>query len=200
MPNSSGPAYARGDTTYSTQGKNLWRVTHVIRTVSKSYLPADEEALQRGTAVHQACRFYDEDGPDFEKHLSAPLDPTLRPRLEAWIRFRRELDFRPLVIEKPVFVKQLGYAGTPDRYGCFGKTPVLVDIKTGRAHRHDTPLQMIAYAAGVSEQPIARVAVELKPDGRYNLVEYKIADWYRHWRAWLGMLSYFNYLQTEERR
>ena len=183
---------------YAVDGQRLWRVTHVINAVSKEWLPADETAMVRGQAVHQATRLYDEDGPKFEKDLAEPLPEEIRGDLHAWIRFRKEMDFTPRVIEQPISVPEMGYAGTPDRFGRLGSLNALVDIK--RKARKTTALQTIAYAGGISGGPIVRIAVELRSDGSYNIVDYPVADWYRDWAAWLGMLSYFKWTQHQERK
>lgn len=189
----------RTPTHYIVDGKPLARVTHVLRTVSKAYYPEDPAAMQFGQAYHQATRFYDESGPRFEEQLAEPLDDRIRGCLNAWKQFRRQTGFKPQIIEKPVVMKALGYAGTPDRFGLLGNIPTLIDLK--RSVNIDTPLQMIAYGAGVllESEPIARLAVVLHDDGTYKIHEYKVKDWMRDWRAWLGVLAYFRYLDDQRR-
>lgn len=193
------PRIERTDEQYCVDGQKLWRVTHVIRSISRSFIPDDEAARERGIAVHQACRFFDEDGPDFEKNLTEMLDDQIRPYLHAWVTFRKEMDFTPQVIEQPIIMRELGYAGTPDRYGKLGVTRAVVDIKTGLATK-DTPLQTIAYAGGISGSPSARVAVELRANGRYNLIEYPVADWHADWACWISMLNIFKWQKRREEK
>lgn len=117
---------------YFFNGIEIPGISYILKTsgfidygkVSKSVL---EDARERGDHAHYAARLYDEDNPTalrsievWEKQcLAEPLDPWVRARLKGWLKFRREWEFIPALIEKPLSCQMHGmmYGMTPDRCG-----------------------------------------------------------------------------------
>src|SRR5690606_18835965 len=96
-----------------------------------------------GQHVHAACHYDDEGDLD-----EATVHPDVRPYLEGWRLFRREMGFVPLLLETRVYHPIYRYAGTLDRFGLLEHQSgvyVLVDIKTGDPEAAAAALQTAAY-------------------------------------------------------
>ena len=124
---------------YWTGTRELLAVTHVLQTAglldATWFTPAGRA---RGGAVHQATEVLDRDG------VIPACDPAVAPYVEAYRAFCQEA--RPVWhgLEQPVADLQLGYAGTPDRWGTLHGEPAVVDLKTGTVPPW-APLQLVAY-------------------------------------------------------
>ncbi len=98
-----------------------------------------EAARERGDAAHFATRLYDEDNPvdlvdiaQWEQSaLDEPLDSWTRSRLQGWINFRSDFEFKPILIEKPMshLLNGMLYGFTADRYGIGKLGNMVVEIK-----------------------------------------------------------------------
>lgn len=178
-----GAAYRAGKLT-------LPRVTTILKTLQLVRYPDDHAAMALGRATHLAVRYLLEERLDWKK-----LDEQVRPRVEAARKLIKQLDIRPIAIERPI-ASNLGYAGTPDLVCTFGKTPqrAVLDWKNGKPQAA-AALQLIAYAGGSASSPIGRMTCELKADGDYNLVVWPAKEWYGDWRAWLGALSLYGWVE-----
>jgi len=149
------------------------RVTAVIKSAGFydkfDRIPADnrEAGLRFGTAVHLTCE-YDDNG------TLGTYDPMVAPYLDAWRRFRAEIQWakKVLLAETVVYSNTWRYAGRLDRVFNGG---MLVDIKTGAADI-EAGIQTSAYAEAVTEclgiKIKRRFVVQLRPDG-YRLLEFK---------------------------
>lgn len=171
------------------------RVTHILKTLQLVRYPDDPAAMALGQAAHLAVRYLLEERLDWKT-----IDEQVRPRVEAARKLIRDLDIRPVAIEKTIF-STLGYAGRPDLICTFGKSSAraVIDFKTGKPQAA-AALQLIAYAGGSANQPIGRMTCELKADGDYNLVVWPAKEWYGDWRAWLGALSLYNWVEKRRRK
>ena len=148
-------------------GKELLSVTRVLREsgiVGNPYNPETDRDyyLERGSAVHLATQYDDQDELDEDS-----LDEDLLPYLEAWRAFRRESGFDPVLIEEIVWSETHGFAGILDRAGILNGKQILIDIKTGSVPKW-AALQTAAYALALGE-PVHRYTVELRGDGKYSL-------------------------------
>lgn len=146
------------------------RVTEILRysgVTDFSAIPAAtlEYAQTRGTAVHSACHFLDEEDLDW-----STLDPAIEGYVRAWERFKSESGFVPDMIEQSVYCPTYQYRGTLDRTGTMGDKKVLIDIKTGPPGP-SAALQTAAYAACLTGT-FARYAVHVREDGSYKLHSY----------------------------
>lgn len=156
---------------YTLDGRVLPSVTQILEPyedwsgINPEVLAA---AMERGTRVHAAA----------ELMLDGFIGPhdsgdDIAPYLVQFDRFLAESGFVPELSEARVYSTKLGYAGTLDLYGMFGKrTCTLVDIKTGSVPRTAGP-QTAAYARALKEtkgySTKFRYALLLRPEG-YKLV------------------------------
>ena len=131
-----------------------------------------EESRIRGSAVHAATHYYDEDDLPEEWMATSKYAGYVR----GWIKFREEFGFVPQIIERPMFHPVLGYCGKPDRVGCFKRGSVveqdiLIDIKTGAEYDWHF-VQTAAYAA-FFEKPtrFRRLCVYLSNEGTFRVKE-----------------------------
>jgi hypothetical protein len=149
------------------------------------------EAKERGQYVHSATAYYDEGTLD-----DASVIPEIRPYLNAWIRFRAETGFAPVVIERIGCNRKHRYAGTCDCVGTVGKRVWLLDKKSGVPALRSC-LQTAAYAELdeiKAEYPkVERYCVQLSDDGKY-----KMSDQYKSphdFAVFLGFLTVFNFVK-----
>lgn len=163
------------DHTYWDGGLRVPNVTSAINLFANSYagIPKAilEQAMHRGNAVHLATEYYDKGILDYNA-----LDPSLKPYIDAWLRFRQETRFTPTLIEERVYHHGYKYAGTLDRIGIFrdpGNEEVVLDIKTGSAMRPTIGPQTAAYELAhrceTGGKRMDRYGCELHKDGTYKL-------------------------------
>jgi len=128
-----------------------------------------EFAMARGTAVHEACEYWDQDDLNIDD-----LDEELEGYLEAWKSFKKDRRFSPTEIEKPVYQEDYRYAGKLDRLGTLDGDKAVVDIKTGKVQKW-TGLQLAAYEYAETGffGKLRRIAVELRSDGTYQPTEFE---------------------------
>lgn len=142
----------------------------------------------RGSAVHNACWYDDQNDLDEEA-----LDPALRPYIDAYRKFKAETGFEAVEIETPLYNDLLGYAGTPDRIGKLqGKRLCLPDIKSGASSKV-TRYQTVAYAACLpSPRKYVRMELRLQPNGKYSLQVYEPKDFDRDFQRWQAIVEIFH--------
>lgn len=167
-------------------------------------------ALQRGSDVHTATHYDDENDLEFDEELwlANPIGyereyqrtgrgvaPTRAGYVAAWRKFRRETGFTPELIEHKGYNEAYGFAGTLDRMGTMivgDKTiEVLLDIKCGDAPGW-TRIQTASYASFFqSPRRFTRVAVELHKDNNYRLFRWEGKDWQADFNAFVACLSVY---------
>lgn len=191
--------------TYRVDGVVIPSVTQILEAVGiidYSHIPpADREwALERGRMVHLYTQYDDEGTLD-----DSAVDPRIRPYLEAWRAFRRDTGLildKINGVEKRVYSRSHGYAGTLDRIGILarGIKTVLVDIKTNKAEPW-VKLQLAAYAGAVGPPPlqITRVCVELRDDETYRVLTFSGANFNADFADFLGALRTMRWLQKMKR-
>ena len=183
--------------TYRADGIVVPGVTNVMEDVGiidYSAVPWDirENALRRGTAVHLACQFDDEND-------LRPCGKELAGYVAAWRKFRAVTGFTPTLIEHKGFQEQYRYAGTLDRVGHFknGEEWVL-DIKTTEAPWW-TRIQVAAYAAFFANPATyRRMGVALQADGDYKTHSYPRKNWRRDFNVFLNALAIHNEKQEKK--
>jgi len=179
--------FRREDHSYWVGSSELISVTTVLRRTGlisgAEYFT--ERARRRGEASHLAC-WYDDQGDLDETTLS----PSVRPRLEAWRKFRAATaHWQQVAIEEPMFSTDLGVAGTPDRIYRSGSQLFIPDIKTAALEAPWWNLQSAGYgllaerAYGVSRASIRRFSVRLLEDGNFRLAEHRNRADYERFRA-----------------
>jgi ATP-dependent exoDNAse (exonuclease V) beta subunit len=137
---------------------------------------SSQEAMDRGTAIHAACEYWDQDDLDV-----TGMPEFIRPYLDGWIKFRKEFPCQIEAVEKQIDHDTYHYSGRVDRIVRTDSRFCILDIKSGQpAPWH--ALQSAAYAAAVAKQSGEvvgkRLAVYLNDDGSYKLVEHTDrTDW-----------------------
>jgi len=155
-----------------------------------------QHARQRGIHVDQCVELLDADDLDWRT-----VHPEAMPFLEGWMRFKDYEGFTPLASQVPLFNPQHGFAGTLDSVGVLpGGHPVIIERKTTARMSATYALQTAGYAldgmwfappgggvlAPVPWERPARLGVQLKRDGTYQLFRYDDPEDYR---AFLGVVA-----------
>jgi len=144
--------------------------------------PVLEHARARGIHVDQCIELLDADELDWRS-----VHPEAVPYLEAWMAFRQHEGFTPIASQLPLYHPRYGYAGTLDSVGLLpGGHPVVIERKTTAKMSSTYSLQTAGYALDgmwfappgggvltpVPWGPPARLGVQLRRDGSYQLVPY----------------------------
>ena len=85
---------------YAVDGVPVLSVTQILKAaglVDYDGIPEHvlRYAAERGTAVHTACEYYDQDDLDPDT-----LDPQLAPYVAAWMQFRKQHPFKIMASER----------------------------------------------------------------------------------------------------
>lgn len=164
-------------TYYRGNGK-LTGITSVLKAVG---IISDEEtrwyndkARDRGTAVHKCTHYLDEGDLDWSTVKDEWVGFVM-----GWEKFKRDWNFKPRLIELPLYDPLYGFAGTMDREGLIlDNSPAIVEIKTGEVPHwaaEQTAGQEVLLNAW-DRKPVRRrrFCVGLKADGTYRPpVEFK---------------------------
>lgn len=153
---------------YTYRGLPLVSVTQSLRLAGLSTDPRwfTPGSAERGTAVHLATQYDDEGTLD-----ETTLDPVIVPYVEAWRKFKAEMGFKALNIERRL--ARIGYpsfAGTIDRVCRINGGNWILDIKSGAETKTD-PLQLAGYSILIPGCKSANVY--LTDDGKYRFVRRK---------------------------
>ena len=161
--------------TYTYAGKVLPSVTSIIAPLSDlSRIPANvlENARQEGTQIHRMVEL------DCRGSLDeSALPEWIKPRFEAWRRFREERNVEVILSEHRVCDPVWGYAGTLDLYVLMDDEPALIDVKRSFAGGRAIGVQTAAYEKPLREslgvtKPIPRYGLRLDTNGRPMLKAY----------------------------
>lgn len=159
---------------------DLWRVPPAVLEASR----------QLGTAVHRASELDDLNDLD-----ESSVSTQIAPYLDAWRRFRREVPWKIVGMEKRVFHPVHRYAGTYDR---LFETPTglaLVDLKSGASYPSHGP-QTAAYAeahrAETGQHVAERYVLQVDGNGRYKLTRHADAT---DLPVFLSALTIYRYKQ-----
>jgi|KBSMisStandDraft_5_1062788.scaffolds.fasta_scaffold00317_35 hypothetical protein len=175
---------------YFLDGNPVPSVTGILKAsglIDFSSIPAGilESARERGTYVHQAIHFYNEQDLDLAQF--GEDFPSYVGYLEGWITFCQQRHFVPVLNEHRVASRRYQIAGTLDCLGVLDGTAVLLDFATGRPQDVSKDLQTAAYYAlaleWASEDPllaafftahplVKRYAVGLRKEGTFHLEAY----------------------------
>lgn len=175
--------YSDGEHRYFADGIELISVTQILDLAGKvSPYCRDEEARYRGTKVHELCAQDDVEWLDFR---TVPAE--YRGYIKAWRNYVRDAGFRAQLIEQRLDCLDYGYSGRVDRIGTrlsletYKPQEVIIDIKTskGGSVPDYARLQLAAYAYAYDRNRLfERIAVSLRPDGRYNCKVYPTTQFY----------------------
>jgi len=149
--------------TYTESGQVIPSVTQILSTEGLvSYFNTDPWYMERGTAIHKACEYFDKGTLDWDS-----LDPAILGFVKAYVLFMVSSGLLFSHIEEPLYHPIYHYAGTPDRF-----LPLL-DIKGVQG----CELQLEAYGELLRANKIhpgrEAYTLHLKEDGTYKLASYK---------------------------
>lgn len=154
--------------TYSWNGITIPSVTQVLgQLVDLSMIPRDvlERKRQIGQWVHAAIELDLNDDLDEES-----IDDEWRGYFDGWRKFKAESGFVMQEAEQQVFSPKFGYAGTLDLLGELPKLgQALIDTKCTAMLYPTVGPQTAAYAEARGVTKAGRFALQLKPNGTYNL-------------------------------
>lgn len=166
---------------YTVDGVEVPSVTQILSSAGLvDYAGISQETLryaaERGTAVHLACQFYDEEDLDPES-----LDLQVAKYVAAWRQFRLKHDFEILGSEQMHLgeLNGLQFGMTIDRLIEWRGRRAILDIKcSSRIHRW-CGVQTAGYAIGLESHGTAaqrlslyrRLIVQLKPNCTYELYD-----------------------------
>ena len=178
--------------TYLLDGVPVPSVTGVLKRaglIDFSSIPNGilEHARARGTAVHKAIHYFNEQDLDLDAFYRD--FPEYDGYLRAWIAFTEQRSFVAVLNERRVASRRHQVAGTADCFGLLDGLPVLLDFATGRPQDVAKDLQTAAYYAlatewaqeddpdlasflGRSRGVLRRYGVALRKDGTFSLDPY----------------------------
>jgi len=154
------PAY---DHVYFHDGVVMPSVTKIIGDMGLATHFASQWHLDFGTAVHRVVELYERGTLDW-----GSIDPRVRPRLDAYIKFKEQHGFKPRLIEHKAHSHAYNFCCRLDFEGeCDGKDGTIVELKSG-AYQEWWGYQLAGQdvCLGPSNNGIRRrFALELKEDG-----------------------------------
>lgn len=172
---------------YKASGHRVPSVTQLLGKLH-SFAGIPEEILkaacERGTAVHQACEYWDQCDLD-----EGTLDPRTVPYLDAWKRFTDDMRPKWIEIEK-VGYHPLGFAGAWDRGGLIDCEDWTIDIKTALQPHPVWSIQLAAYNALRQKMSAKRATVQLRKDGTYKFI---VWDDSNAWPTFCSLLTLHNW-------
>jgi len=159
---------------YSLNGRIIPSCSGVISSALQflsPYIAEDvlEKRSELGREVHKACHLH-----NISKF--GGCDDRVRPYLDAWIRFKEQTGYKPILSE----FQQIGHLNAMtfgmqiDNFGFLKKDETLAELKIGKVYPHHG-VQLAGYAAGLAHDRLAtalarfmvrkRMVVQLGADG-----------------------------------
>jgi hypothetical protein len=190
--------------TYFWNKARVPNVTRVLKPlVDYSRIPPEvlERARQEGNHIHKMVELHMKQDLD-----EATLPEWLRPRLAALKQFVKETGFILHGTEQKVYHHAHGYAGTLDLSGMLPrlhKDAAILDVKRSLYAGPVIGLQVAAYLEADNDQRRRekrmkvkrRYALQLKPNGRYALTEYKDEG---DFTVFAGLLNAYKFCERHE--
>lgn len=177
---------------YRLDGQRLPSVTQILRRVLPGWQAA-EWYLQRGRALHHACRLLDCGDLDWSS-----VSPEIEPRIRAWQKFLRDAPAHMLGVEVPVASRAYRFAGTCDRMLVYpGNVLTVADLKS--TVEPQVILQLGGYSLLWREAgkgtPARAVAVQLNEDASYRTRWLNAHELRRAEQTFLAALTIFNFME-----
>ena len=187
--------------TYWLDGVQIDGVTSMLKDMEDlSSIPTEILARKAalGTAVHYATELDDQGLLDEDT-----VHEEVRGYLEGWRLFKREHKVEFISIEQKLAHRRMRYAGTVDRVMKVDGERGVWDIKTRLQIPPAVGVQLAAYNELVRENGIAdrrhkleNRAIQLKPDGTYQIYRFNHEE---HYAAWIALLTLRNWRKSHER-
>jgi hypothetical protein len=166
----AGDAYEAATHRYFLGGREVPGVTSVLKAagiIDTKFLN-NQEALRRGTQVHQHCEWVDREVKLAHAIAVAPIEKPIDGYVNAYAAFLRDHAPRYTHVEQGLLHGALRFGGRPDRIcaDLCGRGPAILEIKTGSPapwHGVQLAAYQLLFPTG------SRWVVYLRPDGRYHL-------------------------------
>lgn len=172
-----------GPHVYTLDGRPVKSNTQILKAaglIDDRYYT--EAARDLGVRIHKGVEMH-----EGETLVMDQVSADVRPRLDAYFKFKKETGFVAELVERQLFSESHDFATTLDLVGRMQRTRKLIDIKSG-ATNHWNELQLggqeIAlcerlYARDLDLEPIngspypeERFILQLRPDAQYRLVPF----------------------------
>lgn len=168
---------------FTVNGKSLPSVTGIINSCLGTNPFWTKEGREAGRALHKAIHYYSEGDLDFDS-----LDESLKPRLEAYIRFCEEMQWKPTLLEQPLYHPKYQYCGIPDQVQ---EGRAVADFKAG-AHIVSHKWQLVAYCFMLPNPLLyERWGVHLKDNGKYDIKVYPKQEATADFNVFCSMLNIY---------
>lgn len=183
---------------YSVNGRVLPSVTRILVGLGLLRTVDDEAALQRGRAVHEACRMH-----DVGTLITRSVDSSIVGYLESWKALLWSKPIRMTAYERKVANIGMGCAGRYDRKVVIDGELGILELKTGEVQELPVRLQLVGYAemerrlnrrnvVPNSKGNLARFVVRLFPDGSMaHLQKFPAVDYQRDLGGFLSAVNLY---------
>ena len=128
---------------------NIGELKRICKEAKGAYRRVSKEAADIGKKVH---KFAEQWLSGEQPGIPPEADERIALGCEAFLRWLREHDVRPLIPEKVCFSKRWLYAGTCDFWGYIDGELTVGDFKTSKAVYIDHLLQTAAYQVAIEEE------------------------------------------------
>ena len=127
------------------------------------------DAAELGTEVHRVC--YELAKSSEPQELATSFPNPLRGYGKAWLAYKKESGFKPILLEEPIASEELGVAGRPDAIGEDVAGPLVVDYTIGSPGKRKR-LQTAIYERLWKEttgdhRRFRRIEIHLRANGTY---------------------------------
>ena len=161
--------FSEADHSYTVDGVRYPSVTTILSALGfygDAVKYFTERSRDRGSFVHKIIQYHLAGELDEES-----IDPVLLGYFQAWLRFEGDTGYSSLANERPLASSVYGFAGTPDHFGYLNGLHSIIDVKSG-APGHAAAIQTAGYQILI-DHPARRYSLQLMPDGKYKLAEYR---------------------------
>lgn len=172
---------------YGDTAGRYWSVSQVIEVVLGPHRYADDNAIQRGTDIHEIFSL------TIGHRMGWCEEPEVmdeyagyRAAILSWVE---QANPQPMMLERMLRHKTLPYAGTVDYVGMLGEAYGVLDLKTGQPDKSHI-LQVHAYKQLIDKGSKMWV-LYIKADGSFKQTEVKNSP--REWAAFQNGLSILQY-------
>jgi hypothetical protein len=170
---------------FTVNGKSCPSVTGIINECLGVNPFWTKEGREAGKATHKAIHYYAEGDLDLDS-----LAEEIKPRLEAYIRFCEDHQWKADLIEQPLYHPKLLYCGIPDQVQ-FDRA--CIDFKNG-PHMRQHSLQLAAYT-NMLPNPLRyeRWTIQLLETGKYKVEPYKKQTATADFNVFISMMNIHNW-------
>jgi len=161
-------------------------IREILEEASKQHRLSKTRAGNVGDLTHE----YIEKAMKGEKP-KMPVNKQIRNGIKAFVKWAKENNFKPKLVEKKVYSKRFRYAGTMDIEGLVNGKLAIIDIKTSNRIYDEMRYQVVAYQNAREEETgkkyEERWIIRLgKEDGEFEAV--RLDDYEKDFKAFLAAL------------